>query len=67
MKPSKFEISFSVDSYKKTADNWSKLLHCLKERSYKKYRSQILIAQIEDFNQNDCQNFISLSVIISVK
>ena len=65
MEPSEFKISFSVKSYdEKTAKNY---WNCYVDEkyivhNYQRYRFQILIAQIEDLNE-DCVK-ISLLYII---
>ena len=59
MKPTEFKFSLSVESYdEKTAENYQNFYvaekHiCMYFPDYQRYRSQILIAHIEDLDQ-DC-------------
>ena len=59
MKPSEFKISISVESYNEKLLKITKILTLPKSRqfpNYQRYRSQILIAQIQDIHMRYVKN-----------
>ena len=69
MKPSEFKISISVESYDEKLLKITEIATLLKIEmflNYQRYRSQILIAQIEDLNE-DCVKFrLSIQFIVLI-